>query len=284
MPRNTARCQSLSGKVKLDWTSDGRTIEFIWTETGGPTATKPATLGFGTRIVLASIERQLGGRVEFDWKPQGLTCIFAIPQGDKKETAERYAAPRASDKDGAAPDPRISISGNRVMIVEDEALVAMVVTELLTTLGCTVVGPFSRCSDAIAAIEADEIDAAILDVNLDGEMVYPLADMLAHRGVPFIFVTGYGAESIDRPLQAYSGDPKAGGAARSAAHFRAPDGRHVKTRAAARKRQWFRAGFGGIRLRAMWAEPAPLCLDSFCFGFLYLPHSGGVAQLVRAAE
>jgi len=84
-----------------------------------------------------------------------------------------------------------------VMIVEDEALVAMVVTESLTNLGCSVVGPFSRCSEAMAAIESDEIDAAILDVNLDGEMVYPLADMLAERGVPFIFVTGYGAESID---------------------------------------------------------------------------------------
>ncbi len=64
-------------------------------------------------------------------------------------------------------------------------------------MGCSVVGPFSRCSDAIAALEADEIDAAILDVNLDGEMVYPLADLLSKRGVPYIFVTGYGAESID---------------------------------------------------------------------------------------
>jgi PAS domain S-box-containing protein len=188
---------SLSGKVKLIWTSDGRTIEFTWTESGGPETSKPAALGFGTRIVLASIERQLGGRVAFDWQPQGLTCTFAVPQADKKEAAERYAA-RRSDKDAAAPDAHISISGNRVMIVEDEALVAMVVTESLTNLGCSVVGPFSRCADAIAAIEADEIDAAILDVNLDGEMVYPLAEMLTARDVPFIFVTGYGAESIDR--------------------------------------------------------------------------------------
>jgi PAS domain S-box-containing protein len=188
---------SQSGKVRLAWTSDGRSIEFTWTETGGPETSKPATLGFGTRIVLASIERQLGGRVTFDWLPQGLKCTFSMPQGDTKEAAERYARRRAADKDALAPDPRISISGNRVMIVEDEALVAMVVTESLTTLGCSVVGPFSRCSDAIASIEADEIDAAILDVNLDGEMVYPLADLLTQRGVPFIFVTGYGAESID---------------------------------------------------------------------------------------
>jgi PAS domain S-box-containing protein len=189
---------TLSGKVKLVWALQGGNIEFTWTEIDGPPASKPAVLGFGTRIVLASIERQLGGRVEFDWQPRGLTCTFSVPQGDKKEPAERYATVnRSSDRDGASPGPRISISGNRVMIVEDEALVAMVVTESLTTLGCRVVGPFSRCSEAMAAIEADEIDAAILDVNLDGEMVYPLADMLTARGVPFIFVTGYGAESID---------------------------------------------------------------------------------------
>jgi two-component SAPR family response regulator len=73
-----------------------------------------------------------------------------------------------------------------------------VVSESLATLGCSVVGPFSRCSDAMLALDADAVDAAILDVNLDGEMVYPLAAMLEDRGVPFIFVTGYGVESIDR--------------------------------------------------------------------------------------
>ena len=189
---------SVSGKVSLGWTSDGRTIAFTWTESGGPETSKPATLGFGTRIVLASVERQLGGQVAFDWQPHGLICTFSVPQGDKNEAAERYGPARRAERDAAAPDPRIAISGNRVMIVEDEALVAMLLTESLSTLGCSVVGPFSRCSDAIAAVEANGIDAAILDVNLDGEMVYPLADLLIERGVPFIFVTGYGSESIDR--------------------------------------------------------------------------------------
>jgi CheY-like chemotaxis protein len=153
-------------------------------------------LGFGTRIVLASIERQLGGKVAFDWQCEGLTCTFSVPRNEKKEGGEHSPAPRRTDKEVAA-DARIIMAGNRVLIVEDEALVAMVVTESLINMGCSVVGPFSRCSDAIAAIEADEIDAAILDVNLDGEMVYPLAEMLTARDVPFIFVTGYGAESID---------------------------------------------------------------------------------------
>ena len=188
----------LTGKVKLAWTLDGQTISFTWTETGGPETSKPAVLGFGTRIVLASIERQLGGKVDFDWQPQGLTCTFSVPQGDMKDAVEGVASRRSADNDTAASQPQIAISGNRVMVVEDEALVAMVVTESLTNLGCVVVGPFSRCADAMAAVETGDIDAAILDVNLDGEMVYPLADMLVSRKVPFIFVTGYGAESIDR--------------------------------------------------------------------------------------
>jgi PAS domain S-box-containing protein len=188
---------SHSGKVKLDWKWDRDRIEFTWVETGGPQASKPSSLGFGTRIVLASIERQLGGRVSFDWLPQGLSCAFSVPHIDKTDPAERAASARRGDKDATA-DIKLAISGNRVMIVEDEALVAMVVSESLSVLGCTVVGPFSRCAEALAAVDGDQVDAAILDVNLDGEMIYPLADILTARGVPFIFVTGYGAESIER--------------------------------------------------------------------------------------
>ncbi len=182
---------TMSGEVALNWKWEGSTIEFRWKESGGPAANKPNGQGFGTRIVLASIERQLGGRVAFDWLPQGLSCFFSIPHRDK---LDRAAAGRRERE----AEVNLAISGNRVMIVEDEALVAMVVSESLSMLGCSVVGPFSRCADALAAIETDEVDAAILDVNLDGEMIYPLADVLTARGIPFIFVTGYGAESIDR--------------------------------------------------------------------------------------
>jgi PAS domain S-box-containing protein len=188
---------STSGQVTLEWKWNGKSLEFGWQELGGPPTTAPSVLGFGTRIVLASIERQLGGRVNFDWHSHGLSCAFSVPHGDKMEP-EHAGTERRADKESVPAEVRLAISGNRVMIVEDEALVAMVVSESLSLLGCSVVGPFSRCADAIAAVEADEVDAAILDVNLDGEMVYPLADVLAEREVPFIFVTGYGAESIDR--------------------------------------------------------------------------------------
>jgi CheY-like chemotaxis protein len=82
------------------------------------------------------------------------------------------------------------------MIVEDEALVAMSLRETLGDMGFSVIGPFSRIPEAMGALRTHEIDAAVLDINLNGELVYPLADVLAANHVPFIFVTGYGAEEI----------------------------------------------------------------------------------------
>ena len=184
---------SIPGRIKLTWELKPSSLELHWTETGGPHAQRPLSQGFGTRIVIASIERQLGGQAQFDWRPEGLHCVLSVPRSDKMEPPER-AGGRRSDH-VAAP---FVVSGNRVMIVEDEALVAMVVAESLTELGYSVVGPYSRASAAMAAIKEDEIDVAILDVNLGGELVYPLAEALTMRAVPFIFVTGYGAESIDR--------------------------------------------------------------------------------------
>ena len=91
---------------------------------------------------------------------------------------------------------QLSIPGNRILVVEDEALVAMALCATLGDLGYVVVGPYSRISEAIGALRTNSIDAAILDINLGGEMVYPLADVLADARIPFVFVTGYGAEEI----------------------------------------------------------------------------------------
>ncbi len=88
-------------------------------------------------------------------------------------------------------------TGNRVLLVEDEILVAMMMRDILTELGFTVIGPFSRVSEAMVAAVHDDIDAGIIDVNLGGEFVYPVADVLVARKIPFVFITGYGVESID---------------------------------------------------------------------------------------
>lgn len=77
------------------------------------------------------------------------------------------------------------------MIVEDDALVAMNLQEFVESLGCTVVGPTGRLAEALAMLDSEEIDGAMLDINLHGEMVYPLAERLAERHIPILFCSGY---------------------------------------------------------------------------------------------
>src|SRR5215467_5977708 len=83
------------------------------------------------------------------------------------------------------------ISQKRVLVVEDEYLVAMDMSAYLEAAGAHVVGPASNVNAALEAVEHSELDGAILDVNLRGEMAYPVADALAARGIPFVFTTGY---------------------------------------------------------------------------------------------
>ena len=89
-------------------------------------------------------------------------------------------------------------------MVEDEMIVAWLLEDMLTDLGCAVIGPAGNVNQALAMIEAEAIDVAVLDVNLNGEMSYPIADALGARGVPFIFVTGY---DKDRMLDRYRSFP-----------------------------------------------------------------------------
>src|SRR6202140_1635700 len=91
-------------------------------------------------------------------------------------------------------------SARRVLVVEDEMIVAWLLEDILSDLGCAVVGPAASVKQGLAMIGAEVIDAAVLDVNLDGEMSYPVADALAARGVPFVFSTGY---DKDRLLDGY---------------------------------------------------------------------------------
>jgi two-component SAPR family response regulator len=85
----------------------------------------------------------------------------------------------------------------RVLLVEDEALVGIMIQEYLTEAGFQVVGPVCSVSDALVAAKDGQFDAAILDINLGDGMVYEVADILAGRQVPFVFVTGYDADSVD---------------------------------------------------------------------------------------
>ncbi len=84
-----------------------------------------------------------------------------------------------------------SLTGLRILIVEDDALVALNLQEFVESLGCSVVGPTGRLGEALAILDAEHIDGAMLDINLHGEMVYPLAERLAERETPMLFCSGY---------------------------------------------------------------------------------------------
>ncbi|NOG74170.1 response regulator [Roseicella sp. DB1501] len=89
------------------------------------------------------------------------------------------------------------LDGLRVLVVEDEAMVAMLFEDTLADLGCTVVGPAASVAEALDIIGRDTIDVALLDMDLAGEASHPVADALTARGVPFAFVSGYGAGAAD---------------------------------------------------------------------------------------
>lgn len=97
------------------------------------------------------------------------------------------------------------LQGARVLLVEDDTLVATVIEDLLTTHGCTVIGPFACVSDAVAGVANEILDVALIDVNLAGTRSYPVADAAACRNLPFVLMTGYGetglpAQYANRPF------------------------------------------------------------------------------------
>ena len=84
------------------------------------------------------------------------------------------------------------LQGLRVLVVEDEMMVSMLIEDMLSDLGCVVVGPAARLDEAVELVNAGGIDCAVLDVNLGGQPIFPLADLLREKGRPFAFATGYG--------------------------------------------------------------------------------------------
>ena len=89
-----------------------------------------------------------------------------------------------------------ALVGKRVLIVEDDWLVALLLEDFLIELGCTPVGPCSGMSDAMEAVRSEVFDLAVLEVNLNGERSYPVAEALTEQQIPFLIVTDYGEEAI----------------------------------------------------------------------------------------
>ena len=192
---NAAKFGALSnanGEVRIEWELAGGKLRLNWEEFGGPETEEPARIGFGLKLVTASLRQQPGGAVGFDWRPGGLVCRISFDYGradsrDEKGSSQRDELRLVALKRAGRP---------RVLLVEDEALVGLMLRDLLEEAGWNVSGTISSLPEALQLARDSKFDAAVLDVNLGGVLVYPLAELLQSQGVPFVFLTGYAQEQL----------------------------------------------------------------------------------------
>ncbi|AZG79050.1 response regulator [Methylocystis rosea] len=180
------------GSLSVSWQLSDERLELKWREEGNADVVPPSRAGFGSKVIETSITGQLQGQIEREWKASGLVCLIRIPSEHFLVSGpSRGASEDKRRRQGDAPHVR----GRSILVVEDEAMVAMMTCHVIEDLGAKVIGPFGRVEEARKAL-SEYLDAAVLDVNLDGELVYELADELRNRGKPIIFVTGYHAAAI----------------------------------------------------------------------------------------
>jgi PAS domain S-box-containing protein len=197
---NAAKYGSLSapmGQLRLTWKVRSGNLVLEWLEAGGPPVGPPSTKGYGSRLINDSIGYLLSGAATFEWRCDGLRCTLSVPLGDKSKLGLAGEGLPPPLREQAVMVPQM-LAGNRLLLVEDEALVAIDIKYMLVDFGFEVIGPCNKITDALAVVANDDVDAAILDVNVGGELIYPVAHCLMAKGVPFIFMTGYGAEALDK--------------------------------------------------------------------------------------
>jgi CheY-like chemotaxis protein len=156
---------------------------------------EPTRRGFGLTPIENTLAYELGGRVQLDFPAEGLSCTVLVPWDQIASLAE--PAPVARKPEPAATDSaEAALRGKRMLVAEDNALLAANIVRNLRVVGVSVVGPVARMEAAIELAETAEINIAILDIDLDGKMVCPAADRLADRSIPFVFTSGYRASLI----------------------------------------------------------------------------------------
>lgn len=192
---NAAKYGALSvtgGRVAVSWRVDKASglLCVEWTESGGPAVVRPSRQGFGSILLEQTILGQMHGELALEWPAGGLRCRIALPRDCFVVSGvhpARKPTPKATDgRKSAAP-------GARVLVVEDEALTAMGLQQVLEEAGYRVIGPVARIQDAIDLARESPPDVAVLDVNLFGQPSFPVAELLDDMGVPFVFCTGYGS-------------------------------------------------------------------------------------------
>lgn len=189
MMTNAAKYGALSvpeGRLMVTWDRDaaGNCI-MDWRESGGPPVMQPERRGFGSTLIENTIAYDLGGKAEISHNITGLEAKFLIPAANVREVAA--TAKRAT----AVAIEKSVLAGKDVLLVEDQALIAMDIEDVLRKLGAASVRSCPSVSSALEDIAQSLPDCAVLDLNLAGETSADVADILLKNDVPFLFATGY---------------------------------------------------------------------------------------------
>lgn len=182
--------------------ADGLVID--WLEQGGAPVTPPTRRGFGSTIIERAIPHELGGTASVEFLPSGLRARFTLPSA---HIAECSPEPQAEMAPAQAPQtPGLDRIEGRVLLVEDNLLIALETEAMLQTLGADDVRVTSSVASAIDSLDESVPAFAVLDYNLGREQSVPIAARLTEMDVPFVFATGYGDAAIidprfsDRPV------------------------------------------------------------------------------------
>jgi len=201
---NARKYGSLSvpeGRLSVSWevmSTEANSFLLLWQETGGPPVQVPSKRGFGTKLIEKSLAAH-GGEASIHYRGEGVSCEIRLPLPDSAETADRFVRSLQATTSPGSLHQRESVpglDGKRVLVVEDEMLIAMDIASMLSEAGCLVVGPAATMEKAHALIAEGGFDVALLDANLAGQRVDGLAAELTRRGIPFAFVTGYEREGL----------------------------------------------------------------------------------------
>lgn len=183
------------GVVLLEWTHAAGMLDFTWREQGGPTVSTPQRRGFGSTLIENSMTAD-GARISAEFAPAGVRWNLALPLAAGSAIfadAAPIRVPRAavSPVPQAPVNPPSSVDGLKILIVEDEPLVAMELMMEIEDSGAIPIGPANTCAQAVTLIRETAPDLALLDGNLNGEKIDTVADELAACAIPFAFVSGY---------------------------------------------------------------------------------------------
>lgn len=203
MTTNAAKYGALTvptGTVQVHWQivkqDEKDHLQLRWIESGGPTVTPPTHHGLGWDLSRQCVQHELRGKADVLFEPQGVQSHIDIPfdaaigaRGVAKDINQAVAAAALAAPPEATPTA--FLAGQRVLLVEDTALVAREVERILKSMGCQVIGPVATLEDAMEAVQQQSFDAALLDVNLNGLDSWPVAEELLDRDVPFILTTGF---------------------------------------------------------------------------------------------